>query len=74
MQAANQQPLSNVQLELLKTFSHNLNEQDLLALRKVLANFFAERLIAQADQAWEQNNWTDATVEELLHTKLRKRK
>lgn len=35
------QPLSNVQLELLKTFSHQLSENDLIELRKMLAMFFA---------------------------------
>ena len=65
------QPLSNLQLELLKAFSHRLSDQDLLELKKVLAAFFAERAIKEADQVWEEENWDQAKVEELLQAKLR---
>jgi hypothetical protein len=41
MPIAIKQPLTNVQLELLKTFSHQLPDNDLLELRKILAAFFA---------------------------------
>jgi hypothetical protein len=73
MQVALKQPLSNVQLELLKMFSHQLSDTDLVALRTTLAQFFAQRLIAQADAVWEENQWTDAEVDALLETKMRKK-
>jgi len=62
------QPLTNVQLELLKVFSHNLNEKELLELKDVLANFFADRLINLANQVWEENAWTEGDVQRMLHT------
>jgi hypothetical protein len=65
------QPLSNVQLELLKTFSLNVNEQELLELKKILVNFFAERAIQLANNAWDTQGWTDEDVDRLLNTKLR---
>lgn len=65
------QPLTNVQLELLKSFSHQLSESDLLELRKVLALFFAERLMREADTVWEEQHWTDQDVETMLSTKMR---
>ncbi len=74
MQALAKQPLSNVQLELLKTFSHQLSEQDLLELRKMLAVFFAKRLIQQADKVWENQNWSDQDVDKMLETKMRKKR
>jgi uncharacterized membrane protein len=74
MQTTIKQPLSNVQLELLKAFSHQLPENDLLEFRKLIADFFAQRLIQQADKVWEEQNWTDETVEDLLNTKMRKAK
>jgi len=67
-----QQPLTNVQLELLKTFAHNLNAEELLQLRKLLAAFFAQRAIDAANRAWDEKGWTDADVDRLLNTKLRK--
>ncbi len=51
MQAVLKQPFTNVQLELLKTFSHQLSESDLIDLKNPLALFFAERLIIQADKS-----------------------
>lgn len=67
------QPLTNAQLEILKAFSHNLNEKDLMDLRKMLADFFAEKAIAEANKAWDEKGWTNKDVDRLLNTKLRKR-
>ncbi|MCB1189628.1 MAG: hypothetical protein H7A23_17675 [Leptospiraceae bacterium] len=72
MNTSIKQPLSNLQLELLKTFSHQLSENDLYELKKMLASFFAKRLIQQADKVWDEKNWTDQHVDTLLNTKLRK--
>jgi len=68
---ATKQPLSNVQLEILKTFSHHLSESELLELRQTLALFFAKRLIQQADKVWDEKQWTDRDVDEMLNTKMR---
>ena len=61
--------LSNAQLALLEAFSHNLEESDIKELRVRLANFFAERLIKQADKTWEEKDWSDSTMDELLNSK-----
>jgi hypothetical protein len=74
MQASLKQPFTNVQLELLKTFSHQLPESDLIDLKNTLALFFAKRLVNQADTVWEEKNWNDELVDEMLHTKMRKSK
>lgn len=74
MQVPIKQPLTNVQLELLKTFSHQLSDNELVELRKILADFFAQRLIQQADKVWIEKNWTDQDVDKMLHTKMRKKK
>jgi hypothetical protein len=74
MQTVLKQPFTNVQLELLKTFSHQLPESDLIDLKKTLALFFAERLVKQADKVWEDKNWNDQIVDEMLLTKMRKSK
>jgi hypothetical protein len=74
MQATLKQPFTNVQLELLKTFSHQLPESDLIDLKNTLALFFAKRLINQADSVWDEKDWNDTLVDEMLHTKMRKSK
>jgi len=68
------QPLTNVQLELLKVFSHNLADEDLKELKDVLTNFFAERLVKRANQVWEEKEWTEEDIQRMLHTKMRKSK
>jgi len=62
---------SNLQLELLRLYADNISEQDLLKVKDLLADFFAERAIAGADAWWDANNFTDADVERMLHTKMR---
>ena len=74
MQSSLKQPFNNAQLELLKVFSHNLPENELLALKKLIANFFAEKLISQADKKWDEMQWSDADMDQLLEQKLRKSK
>ncbi|MGB0862032.1 MAG: hypothetical protein ACPG19_02890 [Saprospiraceae bacterium] len=68
------QPLSNVQLELLKVFSYNLENKELQDLKDVLANFFAQRAIHLADNIWEEKGWNDEDVDKMLNTKMRKSK
>ena len=74
MTATIAQPFTNVQLELLKVFSHQVEDNALLELRQMLAQFFAQRAIAAADTAWDKNGWTDTDVDRLLATKLRRHK
>lgn len=66
-----QQPLSNMQLELLKVFSHDLKEQELLELKQLLVQFFAKRAIQAANQLWDEKGWNDEDVDRFLETKMR---
>ena len=44
------EPLSNVQLELLKLFSTNLSDEEIAELRKELAHFYARKSIEAANK------------------------
>ena len=68
------QPFTNVQLELLKVFSRNVSDEDLLELKDILANFFAEKLVKRANKVWDEEGWTDEDVDQILNTKMRKSK
>ena len=68
------QPLSNVQLEILKVFSHNLTEEELKEFRDTIAGYFANRAIKSANKIWEEKRWTDEDVDRMLNTKMRKSK
>ena len=65
------QPLSNLQLELLNVFSRPLSDDDLLAIRKFLATYFAEKAMKLADEAWDKNQWTDEDATRVMNEHLR---
>lgn len=60
-------PLSNVQLELLKLFSRDVSEKDLLEIKELLVQFFAQKATQRANQVWDENKWTDEDAQRLLH-------
>lgn len=60
-------PLSNVQLELLKLYSTNLSEKDILELKDVLARFYAEKSIELADNVWQQKGYTAEDMNSILN-------
>ncbi len=61
------QTLTNLQLEIVKLYSTEMERQDLLELKQVLANFFARKAIQEADQIWDEQNLTDDDMEEWLN-------
>lgn len=71
MQTA-KQPLTNLQLELLKLYSRKVSEQDLQSIKKMLAQYFVNKAMYLADQTWENNNWTKEDAERLSNEHLRK--
>ena len=60
-------PLSNVQLELLKLYSTNLSEKDILELKDVLARFYAEKSIELANNVWQQKGYTAEDMNSILN-------
>ena len=59
--------LSNVQLELIKLYSTNLEYDELMELRKVLANHFAQKAVNGADTLWNQKEMSMDTMETWLN-------
>jgi|GEM_PF-1181546 len=68
------QPLSNVQLELLRVFAHQVSDNDLSGLRQMIAEFFAHRAVIAADVSWDRNGRSETDVQRLLNTKLRSKR
>lgn len=63
--------LSNLQIELLKIYEEGVEEQDLLTIKKVLAQFFAEKATQRMDELWDERGWTADTMQEWLDTHQR---
>jgi hypothetical protein len=56
-------PLTNLQLEIIKLYSIDLEPQELLDLKQILADFFARKAIKEADKIWDKRNLSDQTME-----------
>ena len=59
--------LSNVQLELIKLYSTNLEYDELMELKTILASHFAEKAINEADNIWNQKDMSAGTMEDWLN-------
>lgn len=60
------QKLSDLQLELLKVYSFQTNEEDLLAIKQMLAKYFSEKLINKIDTAITNNNISEQDINKWL--------
>ncbi len=63
--------LSNLQLELLKLFARSVSEDDLLEIKKILTNYFANKAMDEADKVWEDNSWDSESEKRFLDDHLR---
>lgn len=59
-------PLTNLQLELLKIYSFDIDEEQLLEIKNLLAKYFAEKATSEADRLWDERGWTNETMEDWL--------
>ena len=61
-----QAPLSDLQLELLKLYSTDLTEEELLDLKRELARYFAGKAIASADRVWDERGLSNEDMDAWL--------
>jgi hypothetical protein len=63
-----QQPaLTDFQLELLKLFSFNISGDELLDIKRMLSNYFSNRLSKRVDSIWKKKNLTESDMENWLN-------
>ncbi len=55
--------LTNLQLELLQTFSYSLPEEQLIEVRQLLAQYFLDKADAEMDKLWQEKGWDENTIE-----------
>jgi hypothetical protein len=63
------QKLSNLQLELLKLYAMNVSDEELRDIKRMLAKYFMERTIEEANKVWDERGYTNELMEEWRHTK-----
>uniref|UniRef100_UPI004057183F hypothetical protein n=1 Tax=Candidatus Electronema sp. TaxID=2698783 RepID=UPI004057183F len=61
--------LSNVQLELIKLYSTNLNEHELLEMKNILVHHFSQKAINEADDIWQEKGMSAQTMDDWLNRK-----
>jgi hypothetical protein len=69
MLAKNQ--LTNLQLELIKTFARPIPEHQVIEIRKLLADYFAKKIDDDVDALFETNQWDASKPNEWLKEHLR---
>lgn len=64
-----QPPLSNIQSEMLKLFSADIPEKDLVEIRDMIARFLLDKARDKADAIWDRKGYTDEKLEQILNKK-----
>jgi len=59
--------LTNTQLEILKTFAYEIQEEELQDLKKVLVKFFADRIRSKTGRIWQEKGYTNQTMQDWLN-------
>ena len=61
-------PLSNLQLQLLKLYAAGVSDQDLKAIQRMIARYFADKASTEAQEVWEEKGYT---AEQMLQENMR---
>ena len=59
-------PLTNLQIELIKLFSLDLSEDQLMEVRQLLSSYFAEKASDEMDKLWDEKGWDNETMDNWL--------
>lgn len=62
------QKLTSLQLELLKVYSFNPSNEELLDVKNLLANYFSNKMISQIGSSVEKNNITEEDLNNWLNS------
>lgn len=60
-------PLTNLQLELLKVFSNELLDEEILEIKQLLVKYFAEHIKKRASIIWKEKGYTQEDMDKWLN-------
>lgn len=63
--------LNAVQMHLLKMFARPMNEQDLVAIKSLLTNYYAQKVDAESEKLWDEKKMNQKSIDDLLNSHLR---
>lgn len=61
-------PLSNLQLQLLRLYANGVSDEDLKAIQRMIARYFADKASVEAQEVWEEKGYN---AEQLLQENMR---
>lgn len=62
---------TNLQQELLKLYSKNVSDDDLIAIKDLLGKYFAQKTIESANSVWRKNHWGEQEDQQFLNEHMR---
>jgi hypothetical protein len=63
--------LSNIQMELIKLYSTDLDHDELMELKELLVGHFSQKAIDEAGNIWTDKKLTEKTMDDWLNNKMR---
>jgi hypothetical protein len=64
-------PLTELQMELLELFARKVSEEDLKQLRLLFSNYFAQKAMNEMEKVWKEKGYTEETEKEWLKEHMR---
>lgn len=65
------QKLTNLQIELIRLFDYQVSDNQIIEIKDLLAKYFADVATSEMDKLWEENQWTNETMESWTNEHLR---
>lgn len=62
--------LSNIQMELIKLYSTDLDHDELMKLKELLVEHFSQKAIDEADNIWTEKKLSEKTMDDWLNNKM----
>ena len=56
---------------MLKLFAQEVPEEDLIAIQRLIAKYFAEKAMDLADRSWDEKGCSEEDASRLLNTRIR---
>lgn len=65
--------LTNLQLELVSLFKYELPDNQIQEIKVLLSRYFAEKASYEMDRLWDENEWSNDTMEDWANEHLRRK-
>jgi hypothetical protein len=63
--------MTNLQLEILKMFEYNLAESQLIELKEVISQYFMDKVDSGMDNVLNEKDWSNSTMESIVNQHTR---